>query len=215
MNILDETTLIISPHPDDEVLGCGGIISSIKDKGKLHILYITNFHPLFAKEEYNKERLNLISYLGCNEDVLIQTESLTNKLDTYPISCLINSLEEKINKIKPTNIFVCFPSYNQDHRIVFDALITATRPHDRNHFVKNIFVYEQPETLHTQRLNGQFTPNFFAEIDIEKKIELYKFYNTQQRGHRDSETLRALARLRGSYIAKPYAESFQTIRFTL
>ena len=34
--------LIISPHPDDEVIGCGGIIAKAKAAGsKLNVLYVT------------------------------------------------------------------------------------------------------------------------------------------------------------------------------
>lgn len=207
--------LIISPHPDDEVLGCGGIIA--KYKKNVHIHYVTFFHPGVPTEKYRTENDNLIAYLGCGTSYS-QPNILnkTNVLHTLPITSLIAQFERTIQETKPDTVFVCFPSYNQDHRVVFDALLTAVRPHDVNWQPKNVLVYEQPETLHTNRIGTeQFKPLVFTEIDIAEKIKLYRFYESQIRGHRGTDTLEALAKLRGSFIAKPYAEAFDCIRLTV
>ena len=39
LNFKNERLLVISPHADDEILGCGGLISKIKkDGGKVYVL---------------------------------------------------------------------------------------------------------------------------------------------------------------------------------
>lgn len=205
--------LIIAPHPDDEVLGCGGIMA--KYTNNISILYITGFHPGVDNKEYQKEKLSVLKRAKINRVYNSTFELETNKLDSIPISSIISRIESTINFDKPDTVFVCFPSYNQDHRVVYDATITATRPHDTNHFVKNILVYEQPETLHSQRIGSEvFKPQLFVPIDIEEKIELYSLYKTQIRGHRKPETLKGLAALRGSYINKDYAEAFSIVRIS-
>lgn len=205
--------LIIAPHPDDEVLGCGGIMS--KYGNSVSVFYVTSHHPAVSGEVYMKEKYAVLKKAGIYSEITSPYFTLTNKLDTIPMSSIISEIESVIEKLKPDTIFTCFPSYNQDHRVVYEATVTATRPHDKNHFVKNVLVYEQPETLHSNRTEaGIFVPNVFVPIDISSKLELYSVYNSQVRGHRSPETIKGLAALRGSYINKPYAEAFSVLRMT-
>jgi N-acetylglucosamine malate deacetylase 1 len=204
--------LIFSPHPDDEVLGCGGLIA--KYAKDVHVHYVTFYHPLVDEDILTKENDLLSQTYGFSKSMsapmILQS---TNKLHTLPIADIISSFEKVISDTKPDSVFVCFPSYNQDHRVVFDAVLTATRPHDRLWRVKNILVYEQPETLHTNRItNEQFRPQVFVEIDPVMKNALYGCYRSQVRDHRGPELLEAIARLRGSYISKSFAEAFECVR---
>ena len=42
INYKNKKLLVIAPHPDDEVLGCGGLISKVKSGGgKVHVLCFT------------------------------------------------------------------------------------------------------------------------------------------------------------------------------
>lgn len=205
--------LIIAPHADDEVLGCGGIMA--KYGNSVAVLYVTTFHPNVLYDHYIKERRKVLQQAGIHTYFETPFVLETNRLDNLPISKLISELEEKINTYKPDTIFVCFPSYNQDHRVVYDATITATRPHDKNHFVKNVLIYEQPETLHSQRIGSEvFKPQVFVQINIEDKIKLYNLYASQVRGHRSIAAIKGLASVRGSYISKENAEAFSVARMS-
>ena len=49
---LSKKYLIIAPHPDDEILGCGGTINKIiKNKGQVAVLTICNHMPPLYKKE--------------------------------------------------------------------------------------------------------------------------------------------------------------------
>lgn len=207
--------LLLSPHMDDEVLGCGGLIHKIMldNSADLHIHYFTDVHPLFECEVTRKENKQFIEAVGATGSISM-FGNMTNKLEMVPIIEHITEIENLVNDYKPDTVLVTFPSYNQDHRRVFEATITATRPHDKNYYVKNILLYEQPETIHSNRLEPYFIPHIFLPIDMDGKFDLYGIYETQVRGHRTLGHLQALAALRGSQCNSQFAESFMVTRLT-
>lgn len=203
--------LVIVPHRDDEALGLGGLLTQY-DPDLIHLRYYNSVHPNVDPQRYDQEALAVSSYLGCETSYCLLQD--TNHLDHFPIAEFVSDIEETLNYIIPQTVFVPFPSYNQDHRVLFEAAITATRIHDVNCFPKNVLVYEQPETQQTNRLEPQFRPEVFVEIDIDEKLKLYEFYQSQQRAHRDLGHIKALARVRGMQCGSRYAEAFHVVRMS-
>tara|TARA_R100000030_G_scaffold31574_1_gene23148 strand:+ start:782 stop:1411 length:630 start_codon:yes stop_codon:yes gene_type:complete len=201
--------MILSPHIDDEVLGCGGIL----DK-ETFVIYC-GMNESHIKEDWIKKRPKEEERLSELKDVVSMTNHsykiLDNKVNHYKLQNLITYFEKYINDIKPTEVYIPHPSYNQDHRVVYDAAITALRPHDINHFVKRIFVYEQPHMLFWD--DKDFKPNYFVPIDIERKVKMYELMKTQVRKFRSSEHLKAISKIRGGQSNCEYAESFKILRW--
>lgn len=211
-----ESTLIIAPHRDDEVLGCGGIIMQHALHGNRaypwHVRYYNTVHPLVNQEVYDLEAASVAN----KGKFIASTSHLTgvNRLAQIPIAEFITDLENTINTVKPNTLLIPFPSYNQDHRVLYEAAITACRVHDTNFYVPNILVYEQVETIQTIRPEPRFIPQVFVRINIANKLELYEQYQSQQRGHRTKGHVTGLAALRGTQCGKDYAEAFMVLRQT-
>ena len=85
------------------------------------------------------------------------------------------------------------------------------RPHDKNHFVPNVFTYEVDQYLMWGAEN-RFKPVYFVEIEIDKKIQAYKLHKSQVRSMRPPEQLEKWAGIRGEMINKQYAEGFEVLR---
>jgi len=199
--------MIVSPHVDDEVLGCGGILDS-----NTHVLHLgLSENELHGNTNFTKDqRLEEFS-------VIKSRTNLTNKLLNHPVNNyrqqdLIGDIEREIKEIQPEEIYIPHPSYNQDHRESYEACLVALRPHDINHFVPKVFVYEQPQVLWNNNYR-EFKPTFFKEIDIDLKLELYLCLKSQVRNFRSPECVRSLAKIRGSQSRYEYAEAYEILRY--
>ena len=197
--------LIISPHIDDEILGCGGILdasSFVLECG------VDDFHIVSRDERI--EELSLASkYLGFNFKVL------DGKVNHYNRRDFIEVFTKFINQIHPNEIFIPYPSYNQDHQEIYQASIIALRPHDVNYLVPRVLVYEETQVSDWDfgmSISHTFKPNFFKEIDIERKLKAYQMLKSQVRAFRSPDYLREIAALRGHQSGLVYAEAFMCLR---
>ena len=199
--------LVISPHIDDEILGCGGTLD--KDTFVLEI-GVDDFH-IVSRDERILELQEAKKILNFSFAILEN-----NIVNSYRIDQIINPITDYINEIKPEEIYIPYPSYNQDHKTTYEAALVALRPHDLNFFVKKVFVYEETQVYlwdYSYNLNGSFKPNYFRKIDIAKKVLAYNCLKSQVRSFRSPVMLEELAKIRGRQSKLDFAEAFQAIRY--
>ena len=128
--------LILAPHADDEVLGCGGIL------GNDSFVYICGIDEskFTVGETPTNERLaelkEAAKFLGFQWDY-----NKDSKVNYYDEHDFIGIFENLINRLKPERVFIPCPDYNQDHRAIYNAAYIALRPHDKNFFVIYYFSY--------------------------------------------------------------------------
>jgi LmbE family N-acetylglucosaminyl deacetylase len=202
--------LIIAPHIDDEILGCFSSIDS-----NTFILYC-GMDESKIKFDWVKQRpdsdTRLKELQAVQEEMLFSYEILNNEVNNYVIQNLIPEFERVINQVRPDELYIPVPSYNQDHRVVYEAALTALRPHDVNFFVKRVLVYEQIQDLWNHNYHS-FNPTFFRTLDIDKKIKMYNLMQSQVRAFRNNNMLQTLAELRGIQANVKYAEAFEILRW--
>ena len=223
----NEKLLVIAPHSDDEILGCGGLISKVKKEGgKVYVLIFNlGFEKDDTKESQEKRKNEVqeaMNVLKVDNYHLVHDQPDNNRdLDAEPLHSLIEVIESTSNvsleKIAPT--IVAIPtvfSHHQDHVHVHRACIAALRPISTP--ISNIVLsYEAPE--HSRwSASGVFEPNLFVEIDdvIENKIMAFNKYRSQIRpGGRDDDSIRNQAKYRGREVGKNLCEAFYVHRFIL
>jgi len=216
--------LVIAPHPDDEVLGCGGTIAKHVRKGnEVYLCVVTKTYPPEWSEgeaqERKEEVFQAAKTLGIKQVHFLDLPTV--KLDTIPQKELNELIAQVIDKVKPQILYIPHKGdVNKDHQAVFDAVMVAIRPKP-NSTLEKVLSYETLSETEwaAPTVESAFIPNTYVDISetLDTKLEAMQEYRRElkQFPHpRSLEMLSALAKLRGSTIGVKAAEAFMLVRET-
>ncbi len=220
--------LVFAPHPDDEVLGCGGIMAKYAAKGEsVYVCVATCGHPPI----YNDDEMKQYKWPHTLYPEITKAHKLLGVKETFYLDCPAADMEsvkryslngkiiDLIQTVKPEVVFMPhFGDMQKDHTILAEAIMVAIRP-KYNHKVEAVYAYE---TLSETEWNiphatNSFIPNVFVSIDgyLEKKLKAMSCFESQLCKFPDPRSLTAvdaLAKLRGSTMETLAAEAFMLIR---
>ncbi len=217
-------TLVVVAHPDDEVLGCGGLISKLINQGEqVRVVFVAEGSSCRyeALNKQAKEEINFRNQCGIEalRSLGVSSHNFHNlpcgRLDKEPFIEIAKIIEKEISDYKPTTVLTHSSNdVHNDHKIIYRAVVQATRPVGK--IVKNLLSFEilsSTEWNYTET----FKPNIFVDITstINAKINAMHCYSTEQPKHphpRSDQVIRSLATIRGSQSGVEYAEGFKIIR---
>jgi LmbE family N-acetylglucosaminyl deacetylase len=215
-------TLVIAPHPDDEVLGAGGTMSRLADQGsEVFVAVVTvGKPPAYSAESVRQvqaEAREAHGRLGVSETFWLDQPAA--ELTETPNRTLNAAIFDIVRKLAPTTLLVPFVGdIHVDHQLVFRAALVASRPHQAE-YPGLILAYEtlSETNWNAPYLTPGFLPNVFVDISgqLDRKLEAMRLFGSQLREaphERSVEALRALATLRGATIHRPAAEGFVLVR---
>lgn len=220
--------LVIAAHPDDEVLGCGGTIARLVREGHdVHIAIlgegITSRHANRAQADASLVKAlqdrsrQAAELLGARDPLTFNLPD--NRFDTLPLLDIVKMIEEILEKTSPQVVYTQHGGdLNIDHRIVYQATLTATRP-TAGSSVKTVYAYEVPSSTEWafQKFEPVFKPNVFVDIreTMEIKLNAMQLYESEARKFphpRSMEALSTIARRWGSVVGLEAVEAFELVR---
>jgi LmbE family N-acetylglucosaminyl deacetylase len=216
--------MVVAPHADDEIIGCGGTIAKAISEGhEVYIIIATNANvgapELFdeaAIKKVREEALQAHAYLGVKETFFLDFPApALNAFPEYKVSVALSKI---FNQVQPNILYLPHPGdLHQDHKAVYRASLVAARPQG-NYSVEEIYCYETlSETEWAPYQEQAFIPNVFEDISnfFEQKVAAMKFFKSQIKEFphtRSTETFEALAKYRGATVGVHRAESFMVER---
>ena len=218
--------LVVAPHADDEILGCGGTISKhIKDRDNVNIIICTNANKgdskTFSKKyikDLRNEALNAHKIIGKMNTIFLEFPA--PNLDIFPVSKISDKLSKFFLKIQPDILYIPFENdLHADHQKIHNACIVASRVKN-NIKIKKILSYEvlSETDLNYSNNSSSFSPNYFVNISkfIDIKLKAMKCYKSQLQKYPNSRSLKSIEALsiyRGAGVCYKNAEAFMVNRY--
>lgn len=228
--------LVIVAHPDDEVLGMGGTILKHAQHGdKVKIVYLAT--GLTSRRSLNYQNTTSYDYRLDQKKIEKQIEELRkdaqksckilevshvkfydlpdNEMDSISLLKIIKIIENEIYETKPDKVYTHhYGDLNIDHRITFNATLTACRPIEST--VKELITFEVSSSTEWN-YPSHFNPNYFINIksQLSKKIRAMQMYKNEIRRFphpRSAENLKIIAGRWGAISGNVAAEAFEIIR---
>ena len=207
--------LVVVAHADDEVLGCGGIICKhVVNGDDVYVVVATSPNEEYSWN-YNVDWLKAQTEV----DKLLKIKNRENldypcvSLNTIPFGKLNKRISIITDLVQPDIVYTHFKDdINQDHRIVYEACLVATRPPKRIKLVSF-------ETLsETEWGDKAFKPNYYVDITdhFHNKIEAFSYYTSEIKllpHPRNGAGMTTLATLRGLESGYAMAEAFRIVRW--
>ena len=217
-------TLVVAPHPDDELLGCGGtLLRRMFEGGTVAWLLMT---AITEEGGWSRERIEqrageiekVRDGLGIAPQHLYRLGFPTAQLDQQPMDTLVSRVSEVFRDFEPDKVLLPHPGdAHSDHRVTFDVVSACTKWF-RYPSVRRVLTYETlSETDAGLDPVRGFYPTVFVDIGgyLEHKIELMRVYESEMGDFpfpRSEWALRALAENRGAQCGFAAAEAFRLMR---
>lgn len=182
--------LVFAPHPDDEVLGCGGTIARYVSEGNhVYVCIVTSGFPPVYEQDYRIAKENgwpHVQYpdimgahkiLGIKETFFLQFPAV--QLETVPRYDINEKISSLVRKLSPEVVLIPhFGDMQKDHAITAEAVMVAVRPKYEN-TVRYVYSYEtlsETEWSIPHSANA-FIPNTFVDISFYlEKTGRYKLF---------------------------------------
>lgn len=210
--------LVIAPHADDEVLGCGGYLLHQAEEGADINIIIGTIGGADKRQNFEvriKEFQDVCKALQCRGTFLYKNKDAV--LDTVPSYELTKEIDSHIDRIRPDEIFINYRSRHQDHIKMYDCAIASMRLRI-GYMPKFVALYEYPFVSDgLDIVRGGKVYHDISDV-IGAKVEMFKLYKSQVKespSPLNSNGIKTLASIRGLECGMEYAEMFYVQKMLL
>lgn len=224
------TALVVAAHPDDEILGCGGIVARMVDEGWIvhHLILSGGAAARVAtrgaervvqdQKELRRAAETAAQIVGAAGVEF--SDFPDNRMDSVDLLDIVRCVEATIVRHAPQRVLTHHASdVNIDHQLVHQAVAAAARPLPGASVRQLVFFETASNTEWRPSGSGVvFQPNLFVDINaqLDRKMAALNAYAAEMRAWphpRSYEAVAHLAAWRGATIGVAAAEAFHIGRW--
>ncbi len=185
-NLLQGVVLVLVPHFDDEILGCGGMLAMLPAKERIHLVFATagDSLPIATQRESSmpatigqirkQESLAALAHIGIPANHLFFLD-LPEKHLTAEQARLTDEIAGIIQRVRPNIILVPFRfDQHPDHLALASAGRRAAATHAPDAAIMEYFVYVNYPLLPRKDIRRYCQPDLLYEMDISPAAEMKK-----------------------------------------
>ena len=187
-----KNVLVVAAHPDDELLGVGGVI---------------------ARHSAHGDHVRTV--IMCEGESLRYGRDVGQEQAIQKAADILGVEKAEHLEFQPNIIYCQFGGdINRDHQILFEAANVAFRPMDN--WIEEFYTFYTPSSTEWA-FPRTFEPNVWIDISqtLEKKLAAFSCYESEVRAYphpRSVEALRNIACFWGNQCCMEAAEAFMTVR---
>jgi len=199
--------LVISPHCDDETLGCGGLLAKYPDETA--VVVVAQPDDVRAKEFMKAGDI-----LGYSHAQFLDFEDGYLDRDMHG---LVGALDRVIADYQPHELYLPYPSMHQDHIAVYEAGVRAGRlsMSEGHWFTQTVLVFDVAAydvTMYPTDLRWNVFESL-SEEHIDKKVAALEAYGSQSVvGPHPANAIKQSAAVLGAGRQLEFAEQYALIR---
>jgi LmbE family N-acetylglucosaminyl deacetylase len=170
------TIAIISPHPDDETLGCGGLVALLARERDIHVVFVSDGarSPLPEGRDRNPDLVPIregearaaLSRLGVPVERLHFLRFPDGRLAEHERDCRAQ-LERLLRPMAPHSVLVPFRyDWHPDHLAVYRIMAQARANGEVPAHLVEYFVYTQRRLLPGGDVRSCLAPDRVWQVDI-------------------------------------------------
>lgn len=121
--------LVIAPHADDEVIGCGGMIAKRSKTNKIDVVIMAMGNDIIQRDTTTrvKEMEDAHKELGVARYAILFWGK-SGYLDRVPMYGIVGTLDKILEDKEYDEVYYPMPCHMHDHTIVYQACRAALRP---------------------------------------------------------------------------------------
>lgn len=199
--------LVVAPHADDEVLGCGGLLAKYPQHSAVAVA---------AKVDHvrSREFQTAKARLGYSHAFFLE---LPDGSVGHNMRRLVSLLDEIVNAFRPDEIYLPAPSMHQDHVATYEAGMRASRlSMTQSHWYPPTVLVYDVAAYDTNLYPNDLRWNVFeslTEAHVDAKIAAIRAYTSQLvEGPHPVNGIKQSAHALGSARQIPWAEQYALVR---